>query len=746
MKQSFPIQWMHCASCAKIITDKVSKLDWIESCEVNFVNKKAIISYDEQSIQPEDIAQEIVKYGYGMTIASDDNKSNTNTQTNSEDPELKEAWNKVVISLPITIISVWIMIRMIGAEYNRRENNQIISVFLHHLLPIFATVMLTVIGWKYVIAIGRYIRFGVANMDTLVGIGTVTAFLYSFILTSFETSLSPYIDVTRTFYEAVIVVIGFIEIGKYMELKVMSKTWQAIKALIGLQAKVALILRDNKEIKVALDQVHIGDIMIIKPGEKIPLDGTLIKWSTFIDESMISWEPIPVQKKEGDLLIGATIVKDSTIFVQATAIGADTYLSKIIAIVEQAQNSKPSIQRLADRIMKYFIPSIILIAIGSWLFWLFLGKQFFPDINAIQFAVMSFVGVLVIACPCWLGLATPMAIITWVGHGAKNGILAKNAEWLLKLRKSKLVVFDKTGTLTEGKPKLIDIEQDSDYSFSILASLESLSSHPIAHAITEYAKENDIALIDIHEFRNIEGVGIQWIISGILYTVSKPSYVQESNLLYDIKRIEQRTKEGKTPLILSTPDKVIGYYAVADSIKESSFDAIKQLISLWITPVMLTWDHINTAQYIAWQLGITRIYANVKPDEKANIITDLKHEWMVTMVGDGINDAPALATADIGVAMSTWTDVAIESAELTLLHGDLSKLVKAIHISKLTHSAIIQNLAWAFGFNIIGIPLAAGAFYPLFGILLNPAFEGAAMAFSDFTVVGNSLRLQAKKI
>lgn len=642
---------------------------------------------------------------------------------------------------------------MIGADYGRRPSNEVAMVFVHHLLPIFATVMLFVVGRQYIQAVGRYIKYWVANMDTLVGIGTITAFLYSFVVSAFEGSLAGVLDTERLFYEAVIVVIGFITIGKYMELKVMSKTGQAIKALLGLQAKEALILQDSKERKVPLEQVKLWDVMIVKPGEKIPLDGEIVQWKADIDESMITWEPLPVSKKTADTVIGATIVTNATLQVKATAVGKDTYLSKIIAIVTTAQNSKPQIQKKVDTIMKRFIPTALVVAVLAGLFRLLLGQRFYPSINNLQFAIMSFVGVLVIACPCGLGLATPMAIITGVGHGAKNGILAKNAEWLLKLRKTKTVVFDKTGTITEGKPQLVEQDNvwgDATHNLQILASLEWLSSHPIAHAISEYAQQYKIERLEIDDFRNIEWVGVEWSYQGIRYTISKPSYVVTQGLDYDHHRIDTRTRQWKTPLVLISQGNVMWYYAVADKIKASSKQAIADLKKQGISPVMLTGDHSNTAHYIAAQLGIERIYAEVKPEEKADIIRQIQAEskqgQLVTMVGDGINDAPALAVADVWVAMSTGTDVAIESAELTLLHGDLSKLVKAIKISHLAHSAITQNLARAFAFNVIGIPLAAGLFYPLLWVLLNPAFEGAAMAFSSLTVVGNSLRLQSKKI
>ena len=456
-----------------------------------------------------------------------------------------------------------------------------------------------------------------------------------------------------------------------------------------------------------------------------------------------------VFKSLGDDVVWSTLVIDSILEVEATAIWKDTYLQKIIALVDHAQKTKPRIQQLADRIMHYFVPTVLCIALFSALFWLFLGNYFYPDIDVIRFALFSFVWVLVIACPCGLWLATPMAVITGIWHGAKRGILAKNAEWLLQLRKADIVVFDKTGTITEGKPALIDIHQVRKElnHMAIIASLESQSSHPIATAITSYAHEHNISFFPVHAFSTLPGIGVQWDIDGITYTVAHPSFVQESWYEYDADIITHRTASGKTPLVLFDDQWIIAYYAVADTIKTSSYKAIRDLQTRWILPVMLTGDNILTAQYIASKLGIHDVYAEVTPDQKAALITELKKEGKrVVMVGDGINDAPALATADVWVAMSTWTDVAMESAEITLLHGDLDRLVKALSISKLTHIAIVQNLTRAFLFNIIGIPLAAWLFYPFFGVLLHPVFEWAAMALSSLLVLLNTVRLQAKKV
>lgn len=746
MKKNYTIWGMHCVSCAQIITTKLTALPGVQWCEVHFATKEATLDYDNDTITGPDLQTEAKKYGY--TLIPDTEEELKDNEETWENPELDHAWKMVQISIPIVTISIGIMTWMIGVWQWWWAGNDTIKTFFHHLLPILATVMLTVVWWKYVIAIGRYIRYGVANMDTLVGIGTVTAFVYSFALTAFEWQLSVYLDTDRTFYESVIVVIGFVELGKYLEAKIMAKTGKAIRALVGLQSKDALIKKEASELRVPLDQVSIGDLMIVKPWEKIPLDGTIIEGQAHIDESMITGESLPVSKNINDLVIGGTIVSDSTLIVKATALGSDGYLSKIITIVSAAQNSKPQIQKVVDKIMRYFVPWVLILALIAGGFWLFFGRIFFPDINHIEFAILSFVGVLVIACPCGLGLATPMAIITGVWHGAKNGILAKNAEWILSLRKSKIVVFDKTGTITEWRPELMDQHHIGKASnqLSILASLEALSSHPIASGIARYASEHDIKIETVSGFQNIAWAGVEWVIDSTLYRIYKPSHLAELGIEYDVSLIDTWTHEGKTPLILLRDRTIIGYYSVADKIKTSSKEAIQSLKDLSITPVMLTGDHTNTAHYIASQIGIERVYAGVKPEQKAEIIKELQKEWSVTMVWDGINDAPALATADIGIAMSTGTDVAIEAADLTVLHGDLSKIAKAYQISQLTHVAIYQNLAWAFGFNLVGIPLAMWVFYPVLGVLLSPAFEWAAMAMSDLTVIGNSLRLQKKKV
>lgn len=481
------------------------------------------------------------------------------------------------------------------------------------------------------------------------------------------------------------------------------------------------------------------------------MDGVLTEGSSFVDESMVSGEPVPVEKSVGDKVVAGTINTTGAFTFKATKVGSETLLAHIIKMVEEAQGSKAPIQALADKISSVFVPVVLVIAFSSLGLWLFFGTATLGFAQALSFGLVSFVGVLVIACPCALGLATPTAIIVGVGKGAKEGILIKDASTLEKLHKVTTVVVDKTGTITKGKPELVSIQNEGAMSdtelVSILASLESKSEHPIASAIVSYAKAQDIALSSIDGFAAVKGKGVQGTVDGVEYFAGNTRFISELGITFDAKKIEQETNEGKTPIILATAKQVLGVVLVADAIKPEAKEAIANLHKLGIKVVMLTGDNAQTARFIADQVGIDEVVAEVMPEDKLNKVKELQTAGqVVAMAGDGINDAPALAQADVGVAMATGTDVAIESAGITLLHGDISKLVKAIRLSKFTMRGIKQNLFWAFAYNVIGIPLASGLFYPIFGWLLNPVFAGLAMAFSSVSVVGNSLRLKTKHI
>jgi len=598
-------------------------------------------------------------------------------------------------------------------------------------------------------------------MDTLIGLGTSVAFLYSFVISAFEESLGAFININQSYYDVVIVVIAFITLGKYLEARSKIKTGDAIEKLLNLQAKTAFVVREDREIEISIGQVIHGDLIVVKPGGNIPVDGVVVDGFSYVDESMISGEPMPVEKSINDNVVAGTINTTGRFTFKAIKIGSETMLAHIIKMVEEAQNSRAPIQALADKISGIFVPVVLIlsfIALGSWLL---IGTLYLGFSQALSYGLVSFVGILVIACPCALGLATPTAIIVGVGKGAQNGILIKDASTLQKLGKVNVVVVDKTGTLTRGKPEIVSIQNFSDKKddefISILASLEKNSEHPIASAIISYVKEKKINLIDVNNFDSIKGKGIKGIINGIEYFAGNVRLIEDLNLKFDKKKIEQETLEGKTPIILAIKEKILGLVMVADKVKEESIEAIKNLHRLNIKVVILTGDDKNTANYIAKQVGVDirpessvprdEVLAEVMPEDKLNKIKELQSKgYVVAMAGDGVNDAPALAQADVGVAMATGTDVAIESAGITLLHGDISKLVKAINLSKITMRGIKQNLFWAFIYNIVGIPLAGGLFYPIFGWLLSPVFAGLAMALSSVSVVSNSLRLKAKKI
>jgi Cu2+-exporting ATPase/Cu+-exporting ATPase len=554
-----------------------------------------------------------------------------------------------------------------------------------------------------------------------------------------------------TYFDVTIVVIGFITLGKYLEAQSKKKTGDAIEKLLNLQAKTALVIREGREIEIKIDEVIHSDKIVIKPGSKIPVDGLIIEGSSFVDESMVTGEPIPVEKKIGDSVVAGTINTSGSFIFEAKKVGKETLLSQIIKMVEEAQGSKAPIEALADKISGIFVPIVLIIALVSLITWLAIGSQFIGFSQSLSLGILSFVSVLVIACPCALGLATPTAIIVGVGKGARNGILIKDAASLEHLHRVDTVVVDKTGTITIGKPTVVNIHNESQLSeddfIRIVATLESKSEHPIAHAVTQYAKSRNISLAKASNFSIIQGKGLKGIIDGTEYFIGNAQLMGDLKISFNQNQLNQYTSQGKTPVLISTKDNFLGFVMVADEVKKESKDAVTSLHKLGIKVVMLTGDDEKAAKYIASQVGIDEVIAHVLPQDKMDKIKALQAQGrVVAMAGDGVNDAPALAQADVGIAMGTGTDVAIESAGITLLHGDISKLVKAIKLSKITMRGIKQNLFWAFIYNIIGIPLAAGLFYPIFGWLLNPIFAGFAMAMSSVSVVSNSLRIKAKKL
>ena len=769
--KTYNIKGMHCASCSAIITNKISKIDGIKNVDVNFATEKANINFKGDSVDLKIMNNEIEKLGYSMSpIDENSMKGHDMSKMSPEEhmkmsgmdhsehlglnqskalkeKELEIQKSKTQFVLPLALFIFFIMMWDIGSKtFSFIPNLPIQMELLNIISMLLATVVIFWIGKPFLKGVVRFIQYRVANMDTLIGIGTLTAYIYSTVITLF-----PQIRIIMklpdyTYFDVVIVVIGFITLGKYLEARSKQRTGEAIEKLLELQAKTALVIRDGKEIEIAISDVMVGDIIIVKPGAKIPVDGKITEGSTSIDESMITGESIPVDKKVGDIVIGATINKQGSIRIEATKIGGETMLAQIIRMVEEAQGSKAPIQAMADKISSVFVPIVLIIAFVTLLIWIFVGIPILGQSMAISYGILSFVGILVIACPCALGLATPTAIIVGVGKGAEHGILIKNAESLELLSKVNTVVLDKTGTITKGKPEVTDIIiLDKIYSESdilrLAGSVEKLSEHPLAQSIAESAITKNIILVSVTDFTSLEGVGVKAKIENKNIYIHKPTTEDKND---NLKILQE---QGKTVVVVEIDNKKIGLIALSDTIKDTAKEAISKLHKKGIKVIMLTGDNRLAAEYIAKQVNIDDVFAEVLPSEKTGKIKSLQDEGrIVAMAGDGINDAPALTQANVGIAMATGSDIAIESAGIALLHGDINKISQAIDLSKSTMRTIKQNLFWAFIYNIIGIPVAAGLLFPIWGIVLNPIFAGMAMALSSVSVVGNSLRLKTKKL
>lgn len=746
VNHAYKISGMHCASCATIITKKLSTTPNINSVSVNYANEKIIINYDDKKISIDQISNTINELGY--SLLKPDGKYIHRNQNN----EIDQIKQKVEFVIPVTLaIFIFMLWDVFANLFSNIPNLPLPMTFFNTVNMVLATITLFWLGKPYLLAIIRFLQHGVANMDTLIGIGTLVAYGYSAVITLFPFITTRLQIPEYTYFDITIVVIGFITLGKYLEIISKKKTGDSIEKLLNLQAKTALIIRNQKEVEVPVEDVKPNDLIIIKPGSKIPVDGILVDGYSFVDESMITGESMPVQKNIGDKVIAGTINNNGSFIFKATKVGSETVLAKIIAMVEEAQNSKAPIQSLADKISAIFVPTIIVIALLTLGLWLFVGTYFIGFSQALSLGLVSFIGVMVIACPCALGLATPTAIMVGIGKGAREGILIKDASSLEKLHKINTIVIDKTGTITKGKPTVTEIITLSQLNqreiVSVVASIEKKSEHPIAQAITKYAQENNIPLSEINDFENFQGKGIKARINTETYFIGNVKFINELGFDFDNQIISNFTVRGRTPVLLASKNTLLGIIIVADEIKAEAKKAIADLRNLNIKVIMLSGDNEATARQIANEVGIDNVFGNLLPQDKLKKLQSLQQVGCtVAMVGDGINDAPALAQADVGVAMGTGTDVAIESAGITLLKGDISKIVKAIRLSKITLAGIKQNLFWAFIYNLIGIPLAAGLFYPLFGWTLNPVFAGIAMAMSSVSVVTNSLRIKTKKI
>lgn len=752
-KQTYKIRGMHCASCASIIEKTFQKVEGVGVVSANYGSESVTLSFDEEKITPEQLSETVEPLGYSLILPKGGEKEESvHSVAGEKQAELAVMKRQIMTIIPLALFSIVLMGWDVLARFSVvAEPSYGQEEFFHHLLPILATYVLFVTGQPYLRGVYRFFRYGKANMDTLIGIGTSAAYLYSFIVSAFEESLRPYLDVDNMYYDVTIVVIAFISLGKYLEARSKLKTGDAIGKLLNLQAKTALVVRDEEEREIAVTEVVVGESIIVKPGAKIPVDGVLTAGSSYVDESLVTGEPMPVEKNIGDTVLSGTINTSGTFRFRATGVGEQTFLANIIRMVEAAQGSKAPIQALADRISGVFVPAVLVlagVALGAWLLF---GIPALGFSQALTYGLTSFVGILIIACPCALGLATPTAIIVGVGKGAQAGILIKDAATLERLHQATVVVVDKTGTLTRGKPELVALQNFSTETdetlLAILASLESASEHPIARALLASAAEKKIVFEAPQQFSSLKGKGVTGRVRGREYFAGNAKLVLDLGLTFDAPVLEEETKRGRTPVMLMTREGVLGVALVADALKDEAKAAVRSLHDLGLTVVMLTGDDRRTAQAIASEVGVDEVVAEVLPEEKLQKIKALQRSGaVVAMAGDGVNDAPALAQADIGIAMGTGTDVAIESAGITLLHGDIAKLVQAIHLSKMTMRGIKQNLFFAFAYNVIGIPLASGVFYPLFGWLLSPVFAGLAMALSSVSVVSNSLRLKTKKL
>jgi len=730
-KLIIPISGMHCVSCAQKIESTLKKLDGVVNANVNFATEKATVEFDENVINENEINNAIEQLGYKV-IKEIDHEAKEFVDKEREKRE-KEIRNLKTLFILSSILSIPIFILSFPEWF------KIAFPYQNIILLILATPVQFLVGYRFYKGAFFALKAKTASMDTLIAVGTSAAYFYSVLVT-----LTPTFG-NYVYFDTSAIIITFVILGRWLEAITKGKTSEAIKKLIGLQPKTAIVIRNGKEIEIPIKEVVVGDIVVVKPGQKIPVDGIVVEGFSSVDESMITGESIPVEKKKGDTVIGGTVNKHGSFKFKATKVGRDTVLSQIIKLVEEAQGSKAPIQRLADKVSGYFVPTVILIAILSFSLWYFaLGQSFI-------FSLSIFIAVLIIACPCALGLATPTAIMVGTGKAAENGILIKNAEALENIHKLTTIVFDKTGTLTKGKPSVTDILADKLDKKEILkyaAIAEKKSEHPLAEAIINKAKEEKLKIPDPEFFEAIPGHGILAKYDGktILFgnrNLMKKYKIKVEELEEKISTLEN---EGKTVMILALNKKIIGLIAVADSLKEFSKEAVQKLHEMGKEVIMITGDNKRTANAIAKQLGIDYVLAEVLPEEKEKEIEKLQKKGkIVAMVGDGINDAPALAKADIGIAIGAGTDIALEAGQVVLIKNDLRDVVTAIDLSNYTIKKIKQNLFWAFFYNSVGIPIAAGLLHPFTGFLLNPMIAAIAMAFSSVSVVSNSLLMKRYK-
>jgi P-type Cu+ transporter len=732
---TLPVEGMTCASCVLRVEKALKKVDGVAAAAVNLATEKATIEYDPSRVSLESLHQAVADYGYTLGAPPEPQQARpAGAEESAKHTAFSTLRRELTVSATLTIPIMLLSMLSMGASYQEWSPLSIENT--NALLFVLTTPVLLYGGRRFFKGFWSTARHLVADMNTLVAVGTGAAFIYSSILVLFPSLLGPHAHAQHVYFDTAATIITLILFGRLLEARAKQRASDAIRKLLALQPRTALVRRNGAEREVPLAAVVHDDLVIVRPGEKIPVDGQIVAGNTTVDESMVTGESLPVEKKAGDRVIGGTINRNGSIEFRATAVGEETVLAHIVRLVEQAQGSKAPVQALADRIASVFVPVVIGVALLTFVLWMLVGGIGFAA------ALTNFIAVLVIACPCALGLATPTAVMVGTGAGASAGILIKNADALERARSVTTIVMDKTGTITEGKPSVTDVvplgDQTDDEFLALVAALEKRSEHPLSTAIVEEAMRRKLPLADPESFSAMAGAGVRGVVQGKAIAAGNEALMEEFAIGLDAMDAAAAgfSGEGKSVIFVAIDGGLAGAIAIADSMKSSSPAAIRDLRDMGLDVVMLTGDNSRAAASIAAQAGVNRVIAGVRPDQKAEHVRILQDEGeVVAMVGDGINDAPALAQANVGIALGTGTDVAMETADITLMNGDLRTLVVAIRLSARTIRTIRQNLFWAFIYNVIGIPLAALG-------QLNPMIAAAAMAFSSVSVVTNSLRLK----
>lgn len=736
--QQYSVRGMHCASCVRTIEGALAKVPGVEQASVNLASEKAQITFDPGKTTPEQLASAVKDVGYEIDITPQHRKPSMGELGHDHAAMLREmesknmerkVWIGIVLSAVIFLGSYPMWFPFVPEILTRP------IVLLLLTLPVQFWV-----GSSFFVGLRLLVQYRRADMNTLVVVGTMAAFLYSLAATITPEFFTRGGLTADLYYDTSAVIITLILLGRMLESKARRKANEAIRKLLGLQVKIAHRLVDGREEDVALEVVRVGDFLRVRPGEKVPVDGVITEGNSAVDESLVTGESLPIDKKMGDLVIGTTMNQSGSFVLRATKVGADTVLSQIVRMVEQAQGSKAPIQRLADRVAEVFVPIVFGIALLTFLAWYFFGPE-----PALTFALLNTVAVLLIACPCAMGLATPIAVMVGTGKGAQLGVLIKDASALEEARKLQVIVFDKTGTITQGKPVVTDVVGDDQTRIlTLAASAEFRSEHPLARAVVDRAHENKLSYVEPSAFAAISGAGVVATVAGEEVMVGTRALMEQKKMMDSgwEERLSVLEERGKTSVLVAVAGKIIGVIALADTVKPTSAAAMERLTRMGLRVIMLTGDHERVARAIAKEAGITEVRAQVLPQDKARIIKELQEQGLrVGMAGDGINDAPALAQADVGFAMGSGTEVAMEAGDITIMRSDLTAVVDAIDLSRVTIRNAIQNLTWAFGYNVILIPIAAGVLFPFNGMLLNPILAAGAMAASSLSVVLNALRL-----